>query len=272
MADYAYCSIQDVKDRLDIEGATGDVMLLSIVRAATRFIDQHYDRCFVPETATRRFDGSGARRLFIDDLLAVTSLVDDDDTWTTSDYLLYPRNAGGAHGPYVWIETDPDGDYSAFTGERDVVIITGRWGAYEETEDTGATLAAALAKAATTMTIATGSGIYPGHVLLIDSEQIFVTGHTTGDENDTYIVTRGVNGTTGAAHDEGAAINRYLSPSEIAELCVELAARLYKMKDTAYQDATASEVLGRLQYRRSAKKFLEEESPIGWYRSKMGAG
>ncbi|MGD8499060.1 MAG: hypothetical protein PVJ86_00340 [Phycisphaerales bacterium] len=273
MSDYSYCSVKDVKDRLDIQDTTtsDDAMILSIVRAATRYIDQHYGaRRFVPETAAKRFDGSGTKTLFIPDLLAVTTLVDDTDTWTSSDYLLYPRNAGGTNGPYTYITIDPDGTYSAFTEERDIVVITGRWGSYEETATTGATLATAITSTtATTISVATGSIIRPGHVLLIDDEQLFVTTRSAG-ENDTYTVVRGVNGTTAATHTQGTAINYYLAPWEIFELCVELASRLYKMKDTAYQDATGSIELGELQYRRAARAYLKAEAPLGWYRARMG--
>ena len=268
MADYAYCSIQDVKDRLDITGSSDDTMLLDIVRAATEIIDGYYRRRFIPETATKRYDGSGTTRLFVDDLLAVTSLIDDDDTWSTTDYLLYPRTAGGTNGPYTWIEVDPDGQYSAFTRERDIVVIAGRWGAYEDTTSTGATVASnPLSDSDTSLEVATGSTIYPGHVLLIESEQIFVTAQSTGSPNDTYTIERGVNGTTAAEHSQGTAINRYRPPFDILELCVELTSRLFKMRDTAYQDATANVELGALQYRRSVRTFLRHEAPVRWYKA-----
>lgn len=273
---YAYCSIQDVIDRVfDSDTSvtsTEKLMLLGIVQAVAAFINDFYgERRFIPGTAARRFDGSGTARLFVDDLLAVTSLVDDDDTWAASDYLLYPRNAGGVKGPYIWIEIDPDGTYSAFTGERDTVVITGRWGAYEETVATGATLASALTASATSMSVATGSIIRAGHILLIDSEQIFVTDRTTGETNDTYTIERGINGTTAATHNQSAAISQYRPPYDIFELAVELAVRLFKMKDAGYQDGLGAVELGQMFYRRSVQQYMKTEAPPRWHRSGLGA-
>lgn len=163
---------------LDLPG--GDVSaLMRHIRAASKTIVQEIGM-FIPFTAARRFDGNGKDFMFIPDLLEVTTIVDDDDTYATTDYLLYPRNRLWENGPYAQIGHDPDGDYVIWTAERDIIVITGRWGKWEKSESTTAAIGTGgQASDATTLLATNGSKICPGMVLLIDSEQELVTGYST---------------------------------------------------------------------------------------------
>jgi len=182
--DYSYCSIEDFKRRLDLlgistpQGYDADGLMLEIVKAATRIIERETNgRRFIPWSGTKRYDGDGTITLFVDDLISVTSIVDDDDTLVAADYLLYPRNAANQDPvePYLWIDVDPDADtISAWTDEADIVVITGLWGWPPSTVDTGADVASITA-AATTLSADRGDVIRIGHVLLVESEQMFVT-------------------------------------------------------------------------------------------------
>ena len=62
------------------------------------------------------------------------------------------------------------------------MVITGRWGLYEESKSTGATLAS-QAEDAATLAVDDGSAISPGAVLLIESEQELVTGVSTPSDS-----------------------------------------------------------------------------------------
>lgn len=253
---HAYCTVDDVKDALGLSSTDDDTLILHIIVAVAEHIDRITRTRFVPWTGEKRFDGTGTDQLFIPDLLAVTSLVVDDDTLTSSDYLLYPRNAPSLGEPYTWIAMNPDGNYSAFDAGRDTVSITGRWGYCEET-DSLTTLAADITASATTLTAPTGN-LKAGHVLLIDSEQMFVTAVSTGSPNDTATVERAQNGTTAASHTADTTIYIYRAPWAIWYVSWKLAANLYRAKDVFGERATAIEELGQIQLNRAMTKDLWE--------------
>lgn len=253
---HAYATVEDVKAALGLSSSGDDTFILNILKAVAEHIDRLTGTRFVPWTGERRFDGSGTDQLFVPDLLAVTSLVVDDDTLTTSDYLLYPRNAPADGEPYTWIALDPDGDYSAFDAGRDEISITGRWGYSEDTESL-TTLAADITSSDTTLTCPTGKAEM-GQVLLIDSEQLFVTGVSAGSPNDTVTIERAQGGTTAAAHSSGATIYVYRAPWAIWYVAQKLAANYYRAKDVFGEQATALEELGRIRLNRAMTRDLYE--------------
>jgi len=171
--DRLYCTLGELLDDLGAPGDKDPVKVLSYIRWASQWIDQNLGQ-FIPVTEAKRFDGEGGTELQIEPLLAVTSIVDDDDTLQTADYLLYPRNKLWENGPYVWIELDPDATtINSWTNERDIVVITGRWGLFELTRDTGAT--GTLSDASdTSLVVDDASKIWPGAVLKIEDEQCLV--------------------------------------------------------------------------------------------------
>src|SRR3990170_4338612 len=115
MPDRLYCTLAEVAYDLGLNGLDDEAETLKRVRAASDFLDSKVG-WFIPVTAARRFDGPRDRKtLFIDPLLAVTTLVDDTTTLTTSDYLLYPRNRHWENGPYTRISPDPDGTHAAWS-------------------------------------------------------------------------------------------------------------------------------------------------------------
>ena len=99
-------------------------------------------------------------------LLAITTIIDDTTTLTTSDYILYgagPARPKWENGPYTRIDVDPDAtNISYWTEEKDIVSITGRWGLYERSKATGATVQDnPLSDSATSLTVDNG-GVVPG--------------------------------------------------------------------------------------------------------------
>lgn len=178
MGDRIYCTLAELIADLELGGLNvpDEAKVLRNIRAASDWIDRRAG-WFVPVTATRRYDGRGGKTLFIDPLLAVTTLTDDAATLTTGDYLLYPRNRHWENGPYTRIEIDPDATaLTAWTNEPDIVAITGRWGKYEASLTTGTTVnnTTQISSSGTLLIVTNGGAISPGMVLLIETEQLTV--------------------------------------------------------------------------------------------------
>lgn len=173
--DRLYCTVKElIDDLLPLTGGN-EAALLDAIQFASDFIDNDLG-AFIPYTATKRFDGNGRDILFVPPLLSVTTLMDDTSTLASTDYLLYPRSKHWEDGPYSWIAHDPDGNYSEWTQEMDVISIAGSWGKYLKTLATGATVQnSPLAIGDTALVIADGSKLSPGMVSLIESEQVLVT-------------------------------------------------------------------------------------------------
>lgn len=171
-----FCTIDELVTDLDLPG--GDVSaLLKNIEAASQTILQEIG-LFIPVTETRYFNGCGRPRIFIPPLLAVTSIVNDDDTLVSTDYILQPDKKHWPNGPYTWIIPDPDSStLSAWMDEAQGVAIAGRWGLYEDSAATGATVSSQQAAADTTLAVSDGSKVHPGAVLLIGTEQELVTGY-----------------------------------------------------------------------------------------------
>lgn len=184
--DRLYCTLNDVLTDLEKEGIKTwkEAVVLEKIRSASDFIDRKLGM-FVPLTETRRFDGSGMPHLFVDYLLAATTVTDDGETIASDQYLLYPRNRHWPNGPYTRISVDPDATaLSAWACERDAVSIAGRWGKYEESIATGATVAntTEISASGTSLLVPDGSKVSPGMVLLIGTEQLLV--EATGSPTD----------------------------------------------------------------------------------------
>jgi hypothetical protein len=120
-----------------------DAVIEDIVEAASRHIDNETRRRFYSSSAgeTRYYQTKNPNRIFIDDLLVVTSVKIDQDmdrtyeiTLATTDYILCPDNAALNAEPYTFIERDPLGNY-AFPSHRKGIQIVGEWGYSATTPD-----------------------------------------------------------------------------------------------------------------------------------------
>ena len=181
MADRAYCTIHDVVDALGEPGVRSERAVFRYVQAAADEIERQIG-IFVPVTATKTYDGLGQRDLYIDPCVAVTAVTDDGDSVTSTQYDLYPLNRHWENGPYTRLGVDPDAtELSYWTHEREAVAITGRWGQYEDTESTGATTTQSDGTTGS-ITLDNAAYISPGLVLLVESEQEYVT--ATGAVSD----------------------------------------------------------------------------------------
>lgn len=246
--DRLYACVSEILKDIGDDTQPHSDLVYRCIRAASSWIDRRAG-WFIPVTQARRYDGDGGIRLRVDPLLAVTTLVDDATTLTTTDYLLYPRGRHWENGPYTSVEIDPDSSHGFWSDERDTIAITGRWGKYEEARALGVTVAntSQIAADGAVLKVSNGQLVSAGMVLLVESEQILVTG-LSDFENSEYTVTRAVNGTTAAAHANGVAISRYVPPDDVGYLCRQMAAVMREKARSKYAGKVGSAELGEAFY------------------------
>lgn len=136
-----YCTLTEIKARLDITDTADDTILENIVEAASRHIDGYCNRRFYAASETRYFTPDAIDWLFVDDLLTVTTFKTDEDadrvyetTWATTDYDLEPVNATYTGEPYTMVTLPPTTRY-AFPSHARAVQIVGSFGYASTTPD-----------------------------------------------------------------------------------------------------------------------------------------
>jgi hypothetical protein len=129
----ATVTITDVTDTVD------DTAAEIAIEAASRMIDDYTKRQFFQSGAgvgapeTRYFTPECPDRIYIDDLVSVTTLATDDGggtyptVWVAGDYVLLPENASIYGNPYTYIE-EAAGGANTFGSSRKGVQISGVWG------------------------------------------------------------------------------------------------------------------------------------------------
>ena len=211
------------------------------IEAESRQIDRFCHRHFYEHVQTRVFDSRGSFQLEVPDLISITTLKTDEDgdltyevTWATTDYFLLPNNADPATSlnaesfPYSLIEYNPEGTGNYFPRGRQRTQIVGSWGYWKHLKTATETADTISSTTATTMTRSVATDIELGHTILIDSEQIFVS----GVNNLTLTVVRGVNGTTAATHDNASAISIYEYPPQLEQAILLQASRIARRSQT----------------------------------------
>ena len=182
MTTYAqlYCTVNDLL--MDPTPPAGSVeLLLKEIQAASVTIQQEIGE-FVPVSETKKFQGSGKDRLWIPALLGLTGvIVNDDVSLAATDFIYCPDGRHWRNGPYSWLEVDPEHatNLGTWSPEREGVEIPGRWGLYEETADSGATVAAQQDASQTSLQVSNAAKFSPGLVALIGTEQELVSGYDT---------------------------------------------------------------------------------------------
>lgn len=141
--DNGYCTLAELKGRLDITDTDNDTELESVIEAVSRWIDQwmRYRRGttqFFAISESRYFTAFDPDRIAVHDLTSLTSLKTDEDgdgthetTWDTGDYWLWPYSAqdvGERGEPYEHIEITFDGDEAFPVNVPRGVEVTGSWG------------------------------------------------------------------------------------------------------------------------------------------------
>jgi hypothetical protein len=236
----SYGNLATLKTQLGITGTTDDTSLLQSLEMASRSIDTYCKRYFYSTSETKQFRGAG-HRLFLDaDLLSITTLTtlkDDrttDKTWATTDYELFPL--GDTVYPKEWIELADNTSAGSFaSGIKRGVQIAGIFGYGNGSSSTPylsatTTNDGSFTASDTTFTATAGSNLNIGETILIDSEQMYITGISS----NTITIQRGMNGTTGASHSTGATVSVYQYPQEVTNACYLQSGRISKRWQTAY--------------------------------------
>ena len=235
-----YGNLSDLKTMLGISGTTNDNELLRSMKMASRSIDAYCGRYFYITSETRQYRGDGNRLFLYSDLLSVTTLTtlksdrSTEKTFATTDYELFPL--GDTVFPKTWIELADDTTAGSFaSGRRRGVQIAGLFGygtglSATPYESATTTNDGSFNSTEATFTATAGANLNVGETILIDSEQMFVTGISS----DTITVQRAMNGTTGASHSTGATVYVYKYPSAVTEAFYMQSARTSKRFLTAY--------------------------------------
>lgn len=218
-----YASREAAKRRLGIRDTSQDVIIDELLESGSREIDQWTGRNYYVRTAVRTFTTPRTDRLLIPDLLAVTAIKTDTNgdlsyatTWEVADYLLLPTDNPFRSPPYPYWEIRPaPGGGQAFLTTQSGNQVTGRWGFYEVLSRATSALAGGVNSSTTTMPVDDGTEFEVGWTIKIDDEQMWIR---SIDNND-LTVTRAVNGTTAAAHDDNDVIDVYTYPI-ISECCL----------------------------------------------------
>lgn len=242
---------------LDTDDAVG---ALSVLERASRGCDEETHRHFYVETDTRVFDGDGCDRLWIPDLLAVTTVKLDEDGNRTfeltlsaaTDYFL--KRAGhydeDALPKTQIILDDVNGQRSHFTCRERLVEIVGRWGFTEDVERIVPTIT--LADGTTpTATLSAAGDVENGQTLKVSAsaEQVYVR---AGGTTTTLTVQRAVNGTT-AAGAAASAVDRFVYNDAVREATLIMAGRRWMRKQTAYASVIANASVGSFEVARPMK-------------------
>jgi hypothetical protein len=131
-----YCTLAELRTRLQFEtGVTAeDTRLEQVVEDASRWIDDHCNRSFYTTTEARYFTADSPGRVFVDDLVSVSSFATDESgpgtygtVWNSTYYNLCPYNAAGKKEPYNEIEISHLSIYTLPTYYK-AIKITGNWG------------------------------------------------------------------------------------------------------------------------------------------------
>lgn len=237
-------------------GTAYDKRLLQLAENVSREVDRYTNRHFFYNVRVITFDGDASIRLITPDLVSISSLKEDtnydgtfETTWTGTDYVLMPRTANPTAadygGPYTHIEVNrkSNGLEDAFLRGQEMYEITGTWGYWKVSKDSG--LNGTLSDATTTSLVLSGSAtgtVEIGHTVLIDDELVYVTGITTGT---LATVERAVNGSTGTVHSNKD-VNIIQFPGPVVEATFIQLARLWRRKDSAFASQVGMPETGQL--------------------------
>ena len=215
-------------------GSGDDAEMFQLLLAVSEWVDRYCNRHFYPRTQTLEFDGDGSARLLIPDLIAVTTLKEDTTedktfaaTWIANDYWLAPYNDEPTQHwgqPYTQIRVRTKGAQDVFTKGEQTFQIAGRWGYREFKEDSGTDLNdAAMTTTKTTVAVLDGTLFAIGQTIMLGAEQMLVTNIAINN----LTVTRGLNGTTGAAHANSTDVYILRWPAAVERAALIQSARLW---------------------------------------------
>lgn len=233
-----YGDLGKLKDRslLDnpAQSTAFDDEMWELLSACSELVDNYLNRNVYPLTATYTFDGSGILTLLVPDLISVTTLKADEDqdltyevTWAATDFQLYPLNAQPTQPwgrGYNQLLARSQGNHAeGFKAIPNGYEIVGIWGYRNYSEASGSLINEVYDATDTTLTVDAGTDFQIGQTILIESEQLLVTGISTND----LTVVRAINGTTGASHADDTTISIMRWPVAVERGTLLTAARIW---------------------------------------------
>lgn len=241
----AYIGVESLRNVVGITDTTHDQALLRHVTSGSRMIERETLRHFFPYTATNLYRWPSWQIQATwevwteEDLLSVTAIT-AASTGTNAQpipitsYFLEPQWAGP---PYNRVEVDlSTGNVfqSGPTPQRSI-SITGQWGYQSTTVPAGTVSGLSGAPTITAATCSDASLIDLGDLLLIGSEQAYVSARN----GDTLTLVRGVHGTTAASHADLTAASKYVAPEDVVGCVIDHAIGTW-LKDQAYWQSQAA--------------------------------
>lgn len=197
-----YCTREQLKRAAEISGSNRDDEVDDLIEAASREIERLTHTFFIPKTQTRTYRWPPRRPgeshiLWLDQwLLSVTTLQakaqdSSPTTISSSDYFTEPNNPsidGVQRFDRIEIDQSSTSAFEAGDTAQRSISVAGSWGYGNETKSTG-TVTSGLSSdtAATTMVCSDSSLIDVGDTLLIESEQIFVSGRSNAALGSTLV-------------------------------------------------------------------------------------
>lgn len=246
-----------------------DNLLRRLGEAASLRIEEHVgERCFGPFLATREYDlGRGTLRrpanidtnegiphghgfaFFTNGVVGLGDWLTATPTTVTAydgsargsstvlteglanDYILEPDGSG--QNPFDTFKLSENTSNRLTSGQRTLSLIA-TWGFQDVTEDTGIITDSSVVTAIGDdhINIDSDSAISPGEVILVESEQVYVTSVAAHGAHQAAYGIRGVNGTAAAEHETSLPISRYTYPADVVEACLSIAKDLYRSRET----------------------------------------
>lgn len=237
-----YCTLSQLKERyLDINDSSDDDVLLDTIEEASRALDGACHRFFYPQVQTRHYNHDEANCLRIDDgadLLEVTTLKTDNGGTTPSSSNYYLMTGASYNTtPYtrIAIKTDSGASFGYSGTVQKANEITGIWGYHNDWsnafQSAGVTLSADITSTTATSITVTGKSIAePGQMIRVNSEYM----HLVSNSGGTFIVERGLNGSTAATHSQDDTVEVYSPMLELRRVTARYAAWLYKEYESPY--------------------------------------
>ncbi len=254
-----YANLSQLKALLDMTPTTHDATLMRILEQSSRQIDNYVERYFYIWEGTKYYDGAAINLFLDDDVQTITTLTvdaDGDNTYESTytvdmnsptsapDVFAYPANKT----PKTRLEANPSGAYGNFApGQRKAVCVVGTFGHGNDYPgsnivSTGTVLASDMVAIDVALTPSTGTLLYAGMTLRIDSEQLFIT--QMGSTSSTAAIQRALNGTVAAVHTSSTTIYAYQYPEPIVQSCLVQTIRAWKRRESAYQTSVTSPDMG----------------------------
>ncbi len=245
-----YATLPDLRRALGLSAAqTGDDdRLLVLLGAASRLIEGFAGRTFYPVRAVRRYSIVDPALLLMDgDLLALHSLTNGDGAAIPLDAVhLVPSGQAVACGLLL------DRTRAVFTHSGDpidAITVDGTWGCHpgwtQAWSDSGDSVQDdPLSDSVTTLHVSDadapelsgyGQRFAVGQLLRIEDEMLAVL--AVDATSNVLTVTRGVNGSTAVQHAQDTAIAVYAPPEDVRQVCLRVAAWLYRQPDAGFVQA-----------------------------------